>query len=133
MADAGEGLIDAQNRIQERMDEREEERARRAMPQGRSRSRAVQARRIAASGLYRAEPSAPGHDTHRAAPAADERAGRARAPARSARRAPALTVVLARHRPLADPVLLHGRAESDKFVDDLAVGCVNRAEFDSMG
>jgi hypothetical protein len=31
MADAGEGLIDAQNRIQERMDEREEERARRAM------------------------------------------------------------------------------------------------------
>jgi hypothetical protein len=32
MADAGEGLIDAQNRIQERMDEREEERARRAMP-----------------------------------------------------------------------------------------------------
>jgi hypothetical protein len=34
MADAGEGLIDAQNRIQERMDEREEERARRAMPQG---------------------------------------------------------------------------------------------------
>ena len=30
MADAGEGLIDAQNRIQERMDEREEERARRA-------------------------------------------------------------------------------------------------------
>jgi hypothetical protein len=28
MADAGEGLIDAQNRIQERMDEREEERAR---------------------------------------------------------------------------------------------------------
>jgi hypothetical protein len=34
MADAGEGLIDAQNRIQERMDEREEERARRAMPHG---------------------------------------------------------------------------------------------------
>ena len=34
MGDAGEGLIDAQNRIQERMDEREEERARRAMPQG---------------------------------------------------------------------------------------------------
>ena len=34
MADAGEGLIDAQNRIQERMDEREEERARRAMPKG---------------------------------------------------------------------------------------------------
>jgi hypothetical protein len=33
MADAGEGLIDAQNLIQERMDEREEERARRAMPQ----------------------------------------------------------------------------------------------------
>jgi hypothetical protein len=33
MADAGEGLIDAQNRIQERMDEREEERARRAMSQ----------------------------------------------------------------------------------------------------
>jgi hypothetical protein len=33
MADAGEGLIDAQNRIQERMDEREEERARRAIPQ----------------------------------------------------------------------------------------------------
>ena len=33
MADAGEGLIDAKNRIQERMDEREEERARRAMPQ----------------------------------------------------------------------------------------------------
>ena len=33
MADAGEGLIDAQNRIQERMDEREEERARRAMRQ----------------------------------------------------------------------------------------------------
>jgi hypothetical protein len=33
MADAGEGLIDAQNRIQERMDEREEERARRATPQ----------------------------------------------------------------------------------------------------
>jgi hypothetical protein len=32
MADAGEGLIDAQNRIQERMDEREEERARRAVP-----------------------------------------------------------------------------------------------------
>ena len=31
MADAGEGLIDAQNRIQERMDEREEERARRAV------------------------------------------------------------------------------------------------------
>jgi len=31
MADAGEGLIDAQNRIQERMDEREEERARRAL------------------------------------------------------------------------------------------------------
>ena len=30
MADAGEGLIDAQNRIQERMDEREEERARRS-------------------------------------------------------------------------------------------------------
>jgi hypothetical protein len=30
MGDAGEGLIDAQNRIQERMDEREEERARRA-------------------------------------------------------------------------------------------------------
>jgi hypothetical protein len=30
MADAGEGLIDAQNRIQERMDERQEERARRA-------------------------------------------------------------------------------------------------------
>jgi len=30
MADAGEGLIDAQNRIQERMDERDEERARRA-------------------------------------------------------------------------------------------------------
>ena len=30
MADAGEGLIDAQNRIQERMDEREEERTRRA-------------------------------------------------------------------------------------------------------
>lgn len=29
-ADAGEGLIDAQSRIQERMDEREEERARRA-------------------------------------------------------------------------------------------------------
>jgi predicted nuclease with TOPRIM domain len=28
MADAGEGLIDAQNRIQERMDERQEERAR---------------------------------------------------------------------------------------------------------
>jgi hypothetical protein len=34
MADAGEGLIDAQNRIQERMDEREEERARRASHQG---------------------------------------------------------------------------------------------------
>lgn len=34
MGDAGEGLIDAQNRIQERMDEREEERARRARPQG---------------------------------------------------------------------------------------------------
>ena len=34
MGDAGEGLIDAQNRIQERMDEREEERARRAMPKG---------------------------------------------------------------------------------------------------
>jgi hypothetical protein len=33
MADAGEGLIDAQNRIQERMDEQEEERARRAAPQ----------------------------------------------------------------------------------------------------
>ena len=33
MADAGEGLIDAQNRIQERMDEREEERARRAIRQ----------------------------------------------------------------------------------------------------
>lgn len=33
MADAGEGLIDAQNRIQERMDEREEERARRASRQ----------------------------------------------------------------------------------------------------
>ena len=33
MADAGEGLIDAQNRIQERMDEREEERARRAQRQ----------------------------------------------------------------------------------------------------
>ena len=33
MADAGEGLIDAQNRIQERMDEREEERARRASHQ----------------------------------------------------------------------------------------------------
>jgi hypothetical protein len=33
MADAGEGLIDAQNRIQERMDEREEERARRARRQ----------------------------------------------------------------------------------------------------
>jgi hypothetical protein len=33
MADAGEGLIDAQNRIQERMDEREEERARRAVRQ----------------------------------------------------------------------------------------------------
>jgi len=33
MGDAGEGLIDAQDRIQERMDEREEERARRAMPQ----------------------------------------------------------------------------------------------------
>ena len=30
MADAGEGLIDAQARIQERMDEREEERVRRA-------------------------------------------------------------------------------------------------------
>lgn len=30
MGDSGEGLIDAQNRIQERMDEREEERARRA-------------------------------------------------------------------------------------------------------
>lgn len=30
MGDAGEGLIDAQNRIQERMDERDEERARRA-------------------------------------------------------------------------------------------------------
>lgn len=30
VADAGEGLIDAQSRIQERMDEREEERARRA-------------------------------------------------------------------------------------------------------
>lgn len=34
MGDSGEGLIDAQNRIQERMDEREEERARRAMPRG---------------------------------------------------------------------------------------------------
>lgn len=34
MGDSGEGLIDAQNRIQERMDEREEERARRAMPKG---------------------------------------------------------------------------------------------------
>ena len=33
MADAGEGLIDAQSRIQERMDEREQERARRATPQ----------------------------------------------------------------------------------------------------
>jgi predicted nuclease with TOPRIM domain len=33
MADAGEGLIDAQNRIQERMDEREEERERRARRQ----------------------------------------------------------------------------------------------------
>ena len=33
MADAGEGLIDAQNRIQERIDEREEERARRARRQ----------------------------------------------------------------------------------------------------
>ena len=33
MGDAGEGLIDAQNRIQERMDEREEERARRASHQ----------------------------------------------------------------------------------------------------
>jgi hypothetical protein len=33
MADAGEGLIDAQNRIQERMDERDEERARRATRQ----------------------------------------------------------------------------------------------------
>lgn len=33
MGDAGEGLIDAQNRIQERMDEREEERARRASRQ----------------------------------------------------------------------------------------------------
>ena len=33
MGDAGEGLIDAQNRIQERMDEREEERARRAIRQ----------------------------------------------------------------------------------------------------
>ncbi|MSO56856.1 MAG: hypothetical protein EXQ55_08055 [Acidobacteria bacterium] len=30
MGDSGEGLIDAQNRIQERMDEREEARARRA-------------------------------------------------------------------------------------------------------
>jgi hypothetical protein len=34
MGDSGEGLIDAQNRIQERMDEREEERARRAIPHG---------------------------------------------------------------------------------------------------
>jgi hypothetical protein len=34
MGDSGEGLIDQQNRIQERMDEREEERARRAMPKG---------------------------------------------------------------------------------------------------
>ena len=34
MGDSGEGLIDAQNRIQERMDEREEERARRATPKG---------------------------------------------------------------------------------------------------
>ena len=34
MGDAGEGLIDAQNRIQERMDEREEERARRARRPG---------------------------------------------------------------------------------------------------
>jgi hypothetical protein len=33
MGDAGEGLIDAQDRIQQRLDEREEERARRAMPQ----------------------------------------------------------------------------------------------------
>jgi hypothetical protein len=33
MGDAGEGLIDAQDRIQQRMDEREEERARRAAPQ----------------------------------------------------------------------------------------------------
>jgi hypothetical protein len=33
MGDAGEGLIDAQDRIQQRMDEHEEERARRAMPQ----------------------------------------------------------------------------------------------------
>ena len=34
MGDAGEGLIDAQNRIQERMDERDEERARRARRPG---------------------------------------------------------------------------------------------------
>ena len=34
MADAGEGLIDAQNRIQERMDERAEERARRESYKG---------------------------------------------------------------------------------------------------
>ena len=33
MGDSGEGLIDAQNRIQERMDERDEERARRALRQ----------------------------------------------------------------------------------------------------
>jgi hypothetical protein len=56
MADAGEGLIDAQNRIQERMDEREEERARRAVrhaEQDPERLRRVESLRLAHTELSR--------------------------------------------------------------------------------
>ncbi len=67
MADAGEGLIDAQNRIQERMDEREEERARRARQKAEhdpERSRRTESLRLAYTELSR-QLEATTHDTRR--------------------------------------------------------------------
>ena len=96
MGDAGEGLIDAQNRIQERMDEREEERARRAMPQGDrdpEQLRRTESLRLAYTELSRQLRS---HDTHHTAPAAVERARRTRASTQGSRRASALAVLAAR-------------------------------------
>jgi hypothetical protein len=67
MADAGEGLIDAQNRIQERMDEREEERARRARRQAEQdpeQLRRVESLRLAYTELSR-QLQATSHDARR--------------------------------------------------------------------
>ena len=72
MGDAGEGLIDQDSRIQERMEELERERATRRA-NGRARSRAGARARVAAPGADRARGTAR-RDRPRAAPRAD-RAG----------------------------------------------------------